>query len=232
VTLPVHAVVPVRHLADAKSRLAPVLAPWERVALAAAMARDVLEALLASPALASVRVVTADPAAEALARALGAGVIVSGKDRGFSAAADLAARTVGAEAPATLLLLPADVPLVRPATIAALVARHGARPPAVTLVQAAADGGTNAVLATPPDAVAFRFGAGSFERHGAAARERRVALRVAGAAELAFDLDRPADLARFVRVPSATRTFALLDGWSITARLPDLQIAALKGPLP
>ncbi|MBM3566658.1 MAG: 2-phospho-L-lactate guanylyltransferase, partial [Alphaproteobacteria bacterium] len=48
---PLFALVPVRAPADAKRRLAPLLAPGERAALARAMLEDVLECLARSPSV-------------------------------------------------------------------------------------------------------------------------------------------------------------------------------------
>jgi len=57
------AVVPVKERVSAKERLAPMLRPETRQALALAMLEDVLAALTATPGFAGLLVVTVDPAA-------------------------------------------------------------------------------------------------------------------------------------------------------------------------
>jgi 2-phospho-L-lactate guanylyltransferase len=59
-----------------------------------------------------------------------------------------------------------------------------------------ASAGTNALLLSPPDALPFAFGPGSYEAHLRAARERGLDVRVRERPHLAFDLDTAEDLAR------------------------------------
>jgi len=58
----------------------------------------------------------------------------------------------------------------------------------------ASDGGTNALLTTPPDVVPFRFGIRSSRAHLAAALERSVPCALLQMEKLTFDLDTPDDL--------------------------------------
>ena len=55
--------------------------------------------------------------------------------------------------------------------------------------------GTNALLLTPPDAIAPAFGAGSFARHAARGAAAGARVRVAQAPSLELDVDTPGDLA-------------------------------------
>src|SRR5207302_7322924 len=54
--------------------------------------------------------------------------------------------------------------------------------------------GTNALLLTPPDALAPSFGPGSCERHARQARAAGVAAEVVEVPSLATDIDTPEDL--------------------------------------
>ena len=54
--------------------------------------------------------------------------------------------------------------------------------------------GTNALLLTPPDVIAFDYGVGSFIRHCERARIAGAHLEVFEADSLALDLDLPEDL--------------------------------------
>jgi hypothetical protein len=64
------AILPVKEMAGAKQRLAPLLSPEERIGLMQVMLRDVLMALAAAQGLAGIAVVTLDPWAQALAQRL------------------------------------------------------------------------------------------------------------------------------------------------------------------
>ena len=60
-----------------------------------------------------------------------------------------------------MLQLPADLPLVTPADIEALLEVHG-EAPAVTLAPSRDQRGSNAVACSPPDLLPLRFGDDSF----------------------------------------------------------------------
>src|SRR5260370_38446120 len=102
----VWAVVPVKELDQAKQRLAPLLGPASRHALAAAMLEDVLAALGAVPGLAGIAVVTVDPAACRLAARYGARVVDEGARDGPTGAVTAAARRPAADGHARVLTAP------------------------------------------------------------------------------------------------------------------------------
>lgn len=203
------AVVPVKERDRAKERLAAVLPPEMRRALAAAMLEDVLTAVAAASGLAGLIVVTVDPAARPLVQRYGARVIEEGARDGHTGAVQAAARLLAGEGRAGMLTLPGDIPLVTADEIECVIKAH--RPaPSFTIVPSHDEGGSNAVLLSPPDAVPLRFGVDSFFPHLRAAEVqgiRPIVLRLPG---IALDIDNPEDLAVFGRQPSLTRTCALL----------------------
>jgi 2-phospho-L-lactate guanylyltransferase len=217
------AVVPAKDLAQAKQRLAGVLTPGERQGLARAMLEDVLTALAGVPALAGTIVVTREAALAATARSFGARVITDLRHEGPNAAIMLAAAQLAAEGAAGMLAIPADVPLATTAEIGEIVAAAEAHP-AVTLVPALADMGTNAVALVPTDAIPIRFGPQSFFQHLAAALERGMTPRILRLAGIGLDIDRPEDLAAFLASGSGTRSHAYLEGCHVTVRLPAVDV--------
>lgn len=189
-----HAIVPVKALERAKSRLAPALAPAERRLLALEMLARVLATLDGAP-VERVWVVSGDPVVLAMAAAHGATPLPE-------AAADLnraleqareAARAAGAEA---LVVIPADVPLVTPADIAALAALLAAGAD-VALAPDTAELGTNALALRAAADLPFAFGEESAPRHLGAAAERGLVARSYRSPTLALDVDDPAGLARY-----------------------------------
>ena len=178
------AIVPVRSLDGAKSRLAPALSEAERRALVSRMLASVLAACDRARKVGAVLVVTPD--AEL---AGGRDVLVDpGVGHGFALA--LALRDERARAGALVVM--ADCPLVTPASLDALVA--AARPLALV---AAADGGTNALALADPGLFEPAFGLPESARV-TIARARAVGIEpsVLEDAGLAFDVDRPEDLER------------------------------------
>ena len=212
------AVVPAKDLAQAKQRLAGILTPEERQGLALAMLEDVLVALSGVPALAGTIVVTREAALAATAQSFGTRVISDLRHEGPSAAITLAAKELAADAAAGMLAIPADVPLARAAEIAEIVGETRSRP-AVTLVPALADMGTNAIALTPSDAIPIRFGKQSFFQHLEAALERGLAPRILRLPGIGLDIDRPEDLAAFLVLRSETRSHRFLQGRDVIERL-------------
>lgn len=182
----VHALVPIKTLAEAKSRLAPLLSPDERATLALAMLADVLMALRATAAIARVSVVGGDTRALAVAHDYGANIIAD--DGELNAALARATATRFSEGARPLIVF-ADLPLATPAEFAQFVA-HGQNTDVV--LASATDGGTNALLAAP--GLPLLFGSNSLTRHVHAAEHLAMRTTVVDLPGLSRDIDQPADL--------------------------------------
>jgi 2-phospho-L-lactate guanylyltransferase len=222
-------VLPVKDLPRAKQRLAEVLSAQERRELSFAMLRDVLGALATSAGLAGILLVTRDPQARGLAMRSGARVLAEQGNHGHTAASSLAARALAQEGVAGMLQVPADIPLVTPDDIAALLSAHS-EAPAVTLAPSRDQRGTNALVCSPPDALPLRFGDDSFLRHLRRARALGIEPRIVERPGLALDVDTPDDLAAFLVASSETRTYAYLAESGIAARITHLMPAQSAPP--
>ena len=203
------AVVPVKERDRAKERLAPLLPPEMRQALVLAMLEDVLTALTSAAGLAGLLVVTVDADARRVALGYGARLVEDGARDGHTGAVTAAARLLGAEGRAGMLTVPGDIPLVTAGEISEIIAAH--RPaPSFTIVPSHDEGGSNAIVLSPPDAVPLRFGPDSYFPHLRAAEVRGIRPTVLRLPGIALDIDNPEDLAAFALQPSTTRTRALL----------------------
>lgn len=189
---PVWALVPVRS-GTGKQRLAGVLDAGQRRALVMAMAEDVLAALAATPAIAGIALVTTDEHLAALGRRYGARIIEDGGQGGLNGALLQAAGQVAGWGARSLLIVHGDVPMATPPDFEALFAGHAG---GVTIARAASDGGTNALLLTPPGAIPFRFGGNSCAQHLAEAEKAGIPAAVLAIPGLSYDIDRPEDLQR------------------------------------
>jgi 2-phospho-L-lactate guanylyltransferase len=194
-----------KQLEFAKTRLAPVLPPDERRALAEAMFRDVLAASLAATAADHVAVVTSDAALLAMARAAGALLIDEEFPRGLNVAVELGTSALIAHGAGTICTVLSDIPLVAAEDIDAVFAAMPAGRGAV-LVPSRDFSGTNIICRSPADAVPTRFGRMSLVRHLDDCRSADVPARVLRLVRPALDLDVIADLAEFERAGSATHT--------------------------
>jgi len=194
-----------KQLEFAKTRLAPVLPPGERRALAEAMFRDVLAAALGATAADHVAVVTSDAGLLAMARAANALAIDEEFPRGLNVALTLATSALIAEGAETVCTLLSDIPLVTAEDVDAVFAAMPSGRGAV-LVPSRDFSGTNIICRSPADAVATRFGRLSLVKHLDDCRIANVPARVLRLARPALDLDVIADLAEFERAGSATHT--------------------------
>lgn len=189
----VWAVVVARVTNGAKSRLAPVLSPAQRQSLMLSMLSDVIR--LCSQNLDGVIAVVDDRSARDEAAAWHAVVIEDPHPGDMNAAVRLgisAARTQGAQ---TVIVLPADIPLLSSPDIATLLATAGDTERAVVVGSSRDGQGTNALLLRPPDVIRPSFGPPSVSRHLNLGIEAHAFTRVVTGLDLALDIDTPADLA-------------------------------------
>lgn len=186
------AVLPMKTFSEAKRRLRHQLSPGERRALVEAMFSDVLVALRRAKLVERTLVVSADHIAQQIAAGYGAGVAAD-DDRGHNRAAAIGVRIAVEQGAERVLLVPGDCPAVSPAELDALVARP-AMGRSVLVVPDRHGTGTNALLLTPPDALAPSFGPDSRKRHLAEAEQAGLQAEVVEIASLAMDVDTPEDL--------------------------------------
>ncbi len=187
------AIVPIKPMRLGKSRLATVLSKEERAALNRQLLARTVETLKSVPELEQVLVVSRDTAALALARKHGARTVLEDDESHLNMAlarATFVARRFNTHG---ILVLPADLPLLRAEDVRALL-EAARQPPAVVIVPDRKREGTNALVVTPPGLISYHFGPGSFRRHCDLAREAGARLEVLELPSLAIDLDWPEDL--------------------------------------
>ncbi|MFN3231486.1 MAG: 2-phospho-L-lactate guanylyltransferase [Alphaproteobacteria bacterium] len=211
------ALVPVKKLAGAKKRLSDVLSEEERSALSHAMLEDVLGALTRANGLAGTAVVTADEEAVAVARRYGAATIAD-RASSLNEALTEASKVLATYAAQGVLIVHADLPLASSREVEAII-RHAGPAPSATLVPARADGGSNAMLLMPPNAIELAYGEGSFAKHRTAAHAAGLDVRALDSAGLGLDVDRPDDLEALLADPTPCRTRDYLLASGIAERL-------------
>lgn len=191
------AILPVKRFEAAKQRLSGAVAPpSRRAALARAMVADVLDALAACVAIERTIVVTADARARALAHGHAATVLPDPREDGQSAAARLGIAHALAEGCERVVCVPGDCPALDAYELQEMLASAPAGAlRSVAIVPDRHGTGTNALVLTPPDAIAPAFGPGSFERHRALAAAAAARCEVRELRSLLLDIDTSEDLA-------------------------------------
>jgi 2-phospho-L-lactate guanylyltransferase len=202
------AIVPVRALEGAKSRLGAALDAEERRDLVVALLRRTLTALGEVRNVERTVVVSSDE--EVLDIARGTGALPLRQLGGGLNAALAQARTVAIELGADeVLVVPGDLAAISAPALDAVVATgdpdagatrdlarsdvHRPTEPLVVLVPDRHGRGTNGLLLRPPDAIPFAFGGDSRLAHAALARAAG-ARYLEAPGPLGLDLDMPEDL--------------------------------------
>ncbi len=205
----VHALLPLKHLAGAKTRLAGLLGSEQRRTLALAMAQDVVAVLVAHPAISSITLVSDDDDAARLATAAGLRVwseqaLLAAGGRlspsgplpilnGALAAACERLRGEDPSGEARVLVLHADLPQLTGADIDAALDCAAAHSGLVVGVDGAG-AGTNLLLFPASRPPRFAFGPGSSEAHLGWAKAQGLPAGILRRPGIASDIDTPTDL--------------------------------------
>lgn len=191
----VRAIVPLKDLVQAKTRLAGLLSPSERRTLAQAMVEDVLSVLSVHPHISQVILISDDPAASLLAARYSVDYWSEASlgCRGLNAVVRSASERLLTESPEPLLVLHGDLPLLTGEDISAVIDCQ-ADTRGLVIACDLQGTGTN-LLAFGQDSVPrFSFGTDSCARHLADAHDRALAVTVLHRPGLATDVDEARDL--------------------------------------
>ncbi len=188
------AIVPVKPLQQSKSRLKKELSREERALLSQRLMIHTLRVLRDVHQIDRTLVVSRDSHALALARDFDARTVTERGHPELNQALERATLVAQGYGVASVLVLPADLPLLTSHDIEGLIEPLG-EPPVVVIAADRRGVGTNALLVAPPGLIKYQFGPDSFERHRTIAREAGARLEICDLPNLALDLDEPEDLA-------------------------------------
>ena len=187
------AIVPVKPLRREKSRFSRILTEDERADLNRYLLAHTLETLSKIPEIEQVLVVSRDQAALSLAREYNAKTVQENGAPHLNIA--LTRATIIAKEYATrgVLVVPADLPLIRSEDVQVMLALVK-DPPVVVVAPDRHHEGTNALLVCPAGLIEYDFGPGSYDRHCERARIAGARLEIVELDSLALDMDLPEDL--------------------------------------
>jgi 2-phospho-L-lactate guanylyltransferase len=221
------ALVPIKDFARAKSRLTTVLTDEQCAELAACMAADVTTALRGCAGIGHVVCLGQEPQIRAFATEHGCEFIAETAGAGLSANLDHAAQQLQENGARTLLIVPGDLPTITPADLDALLENHRG---GLTICPADLDGGTNALVISPPTGIGFLFGNRSSEQHIRAAEAAGLEHRIVRAVAFRCDIDVPADLAWLCSADPQEHTRRYLDRSGIRSTLRSIMGATFHQP--
>ncbi len=188
------ALIPVKTLSQAKSRLADHLTQDQRATLVLDMLHHVISTLNESNVLDGVTVVSPDLRVLEKAELWGAYARIE-EESGHNPALHAAAKRELVEDATALLTISADLPLLGVHDVQGMVAQSRDFP--VVLAPSWDGTGTNALLTRPPLALPYLFGPGSLQRYLASAREWQLKSTLYNNIGIALDIDTIDDLDLF-----------------------------------
>lgn len=218
VFISVFAVIPVKTLLKSKTRLSIVLNPQERQTFTLVMLKDVLTATKYSMVRHTI-LVSSDPTIKKLADNFGVTYLHERK-RGVNQAIKQAIESCIHDGANSVLILPADIPLITPKEINRIIELGLERTSIV--ISPSQNVGTNALLQNPPNLIPTRFGPQSFLKHCNEASARMVTFKVYRSQKVALDIDSIKDLTDFLEIRSQTASHQFLAQIKLKDRLKNL----------
>jgi 2-phospho-L-lactate/phosphoenolpyruvate guanylyltransferase len=193
----VWAIVPVKPLGRAKSRLSDVMEPDFRAQLAAHLLKYTVQLLLSTTGIQGVLVISRDPKALAMVRELGAQTVQESGTPELNHALLRATQALKAWGATASVIVPADLPLLTSDDVEQIVTL-GRYHNAVVLAPDRHNTGTNLMLVRPPGIIPYSFGENSFAVHQQLAQEAQADLMVYRSERVALDLDTADDLRAYI----------------------------------
>jgi 2-phospho-L-lactate guanylyltransferase len=219
-------VIPTRGLAAGKTRLSSVLSAKQRIEFNTLCINGLLSAFgslalrpsqfgSSSAKLQQCIVVSPSVDARTLALNRGARALDDGTTGDLNAALRRACEVARINGADHILVLAADLPLVRGHHLAELIESNLGN--SATLIADKTGQGTNGLLLPANAASGFAFGEGSLQRHQKHFVRAGLAVTIWRDPALAFDIDTPDDLAAWQRTPEALK----LGGAAVEQTAPD-----------
>ncbi|MDZ4672263.1 MAG: 2-phospho-L-lactate guanylyltransferase [Phototrophicales bacterium] len=209
----VWAIIPIKPLRLAKSRLSAIVTPEGREKLAEVMLRHTLKVVQSVAEVTGMLVVSRDNHALTIAREYGAKTIQESGTPALNEALERATSVVASWRSDAILVLPADLPLLSPEDIKEIIHMGQIDRPCVVLSTDRNRDGTNAFYIQPPGLIRYAYGEGSFQAHAVLARDAGAEVLMYESERMVQDIDLPEDIENYIRI------IQRLDGDSI-AHLP------------
>lgn len=188
------AIVPVKSLREAKTRLSDALSPHERATLTHDLLDHVLEAIAESGAVDEVGVISPDFYGLSLPLWV---TPIEQTRQGLNGILEQGRRWAAIERADALMVIFADLPHLTPDDLRNIKAL-GSKVGTVVLAPDRHGEGTNIMLSNPVEMAYFAFGPHSFHKHWNEARKAGAHVEVYTSPGTTLDIDTPDDLALLV----------------------------------
>ncbi len=185
-------IVPVKPLRRSKSKLTSILTEEERTLLNLQMYQNTLRALREVKIPLNILVVSKDSSVLSIARSHNIKTMQEDGDSGLNLTLRKAIQVIKAYSAQSVLILPADLPLITKEDIEGILKINFSQP-SMLISPDRKMSGTNLLLVSPIDLIEFSYGAGSFERHLRQAQQQNAHIEVRKFDNIELDIDSPED---------------------------------------
>jgi len=209
--------IPVKDLKRAKSRLSPILQPEERKLFCLKMLADVVNTVKHAKCIQKTIVVSKDNEVLSFSEKL---QVSSFKERGFglNRALSEAIKCYALQEATSALILPADIPLVKPEDIIefSLLKEKNS----IVISPSRDEKGTNALLMKLPNVLPLLYGKHSFQLFVKEAKRKGLSIHIVRSKRLGLDVDTVKDLADFLaNEAECSQAYQFLKEINISKRL-------------
>ena len=193
------AIVPIKKLENAKTRLSSLLDTDDRIHLSLLMLQDTLQTLSVVQSLTQIITVSADKRVEKIALKYGATFLLEEKERGVNSAIALADDYCIKEAADATMVIPHDLPLLNSIDIskACELAENESR--CIVICPSLRYDGTNMLLRIPPSIITTFYDADSYNAHVKAATRLGISVKLLFSKGLMHDIDTPEDASAIIK---------------------------------
>jgi 2-phospho-L-lactate guanylyltransferase len=197
------AVIPVKGLAESKTRLSTYLQATKRRVLVEALMQDVLSSIIRSRVYETVMVISPDDTVSSRLRSQEVSFLKQ-TGVGLNRAIEQANRLATQKHARSLTTVLADIPLVEPGDFKELLTIG---PPVRKVVMAPSlKGGTNVLSTSPPGVIGPIYGRWSYTKHLRQAQISRLDCYSISNSRMSFDIDTVSDLAELRRLDPEGKT--------------------------
>jgi 2-phospho-L-lactate guanylyltransferase len=166
---------------------------------------DTLQTLCSSNHVQGVTIISSDQSLSQLAEEYHAEFVLTERDSGYSKDAMDAITALTQNGVDKIAIIPTDLPQLSHGDLELLDNVHQQ---GITLCAAEKDGGTNALVFTPPLTIPLLFGPDSCKNHQQVAMDRGITVKIVQASGMQRDIDQPDDLLWFSRQSTGAKAWA------------------------
>jgi 2-phospho-L-lactate guanylyltransferase len=196
----IFAAIPVKRLSESKSRLSSILTLEKRKELVHRMLLDVLEAVTQSNMVNRVMLVCTDKTVLKNVSSSRTTILPEKNCGGLSEALKVAVDYSRRNRADSLLILPADIPLITKSDIDLII--RSSPEYGIVIVPSKDRLGTNALMLSPPNVIATAFGSNSFLSHLKLAEVNGIPANVLQIESISIDIDTAEHIREFLSHPT------------------------------